>query len=143
MMNIKKYARMILIVTALTVVNCQGLTPVPATAAAVPLGAVPTEEPQAATGYTSAPMLSGKVRACDVSDGLINFELLEPRPELVGFNAVVTLNGVAVDCTVLSYDDRLLSCPLPPTAVTFPVEVTAAIGDAMTDQFTYDGAECH
>jgi hypothetical protein len=142
-MNIKsvnKYARMILIVTALTVVNCQGVTPVPA-------AAVVTEEPQAATGYTSAPMLSGEVRACDVSDGFINFELLEPRPELVGMNAVVTLNGVAVDCTVLQEDNRLLSCPLPPQAVStlwaFPVEITAAIGDAMTDQFTYDGAECH
>jgi hypothetical protein len=134
--SVNKYARMILIVTALTVVNCQGVTPVPA-------AAVVTEEPQAATGYTSAPMLSGEVRACDVSDGFINFELLEPRPELVGMNAVVTLNGVAVDCTVLQEDNRLLSCPLPPQAVTFPVEITAAMGDAMTDQFTYDGAECH
>jgi hypothetical protein len=131
-MNLKKYPRLVLIFTALTVVMCQG----PATSTPIP-------EPQAATGYTSAPMLSQTVRACDVSDGFINFELLEPRPELVGLNAVVTFNGVAVDCTVLAEDHRLLSCPLPPEAVTFPVEITAAIGDAMTDQFTYDGAECH
>ncbi len=103
--------------------------------------ATATFEPQAEAAYTSAPMLTQKVTACSRAEGFINFELNTARPELVGVNALVVINGEQVDCSVPSNNTRVLSCPLP-AGLEFPAEISVALGDAVSDRFTYSGDDC-
>ena len=112
-------------------------TPTP-TPTAVPTATATEIAPAPAA---SAPLLTGEVTACSVRDGFINFKLVKDAPAISGNDVLVMMNGTQVTCTVVGTKKDLLSCALP-VGVTFPAKITVALGDAMTNQFTYDGAGC-
>ncbi len=108
-------------------------TPLPAATA--------TATPFAAPAAASTPLLSGEVSACSLKDGFINFKLVDDDPSFKGSDVYLTINETQVNCTLAGNNNSLLSCALPP-GVTFPAQIHAAIGDASTDDFTYDGGGC-
>lgn len=112
-------------------------TPTP-TRTALPTATTTATPPPAAA---SAPLLTGQVSACSLKDGFINFGLIDKDSSYSGGDVYLTINGVQVTCTRAGNNNSLLSCPLP-VGVTFPAQIHAAIGDASTDDFTYDGAGC-
>jgi hypothetical protein len=100
-----------------------------------------TAVPTATIEALSAPLLTGDVTACSLKDGFINFKLVDDDPGFNGSEVLLSINGTQVSCTVAGTNKDVLSCALPP-GVTFPAQIHAAVGDASTDDFSYDGGGC-
>jgi len=106
-----------------------------ATPTGTPTGPAPLDESH------SSPLLTGQVTACNVKDGFINFKLVDADPGFNGSDVYLEINGTQVNCVVAGDERDILSCALPP-GLTFPAQVHAAIGDASTDDFEYNGDDC-
>ena len=112
-------------------------------AAAPSATATQTETPIVAAPLppAAAPLLTGQVTTCDLESRYINFRFVDGAPEVSGDAIVLTMNGTQLNCTVPPSNKTILSCSLPP-GITFPTDVKVAIGDSVTNQFSYNGDEC-
>ena len=99
----------------------------------------PTSTPTATA--TPQPLLSGEVKACNLTDHYINFSLASGAVQPVGQTLEVTWNAQPVQCEVPSTNKNILSCILPQTQ-TFPAQISISIDGHLTDRFTYDGSDC-
>lgn len=89
----------------------------------------------------AAPLLTGNVTGCSLSDGYINFQLVKDAPPVNWSDVRVAMNGTQVNCSVPSNNSTVLSCALP-SGVTFPVKVSVEVGGTVANEFNYDGAAC-
>jgi len=106
--------------------------------------ASPTATPASSAGNaqtTSAPILTGKITACDYKAGYVNFELANPSSKFDDQQTRIALNDSQTNCSVPNSNTAVLSCTLP-AGVRFPINVEVEVGGEEVNDFLFDGSFC-
>jgi hypothetical protein len=95
----------------------------------------------AITNMPILPLLTGNVSACDLNQGFINFNLVQPPPDIRAKTLRVKINDVEVRCAIPSTNPNVISCNLP-QGLKRPASVVVFLDDIQVNNFVYSGSSC-
>ena len=108
-------------------------SPRPGGPVAGPIDVLPTPTP--------APLLTGEVSSCFLNTRVINFQFVQPPPDLTGKKLSVLIQGQPSQCYVPLGFPGSLSCKLPPNT-SFPTGIVVTLDNVVVDSFAYNGTVC-